>query len=225
VGLGFSIPINNAKRSIDEFITSGSVNDGWLGVSLIDADSETLRAMGLEGKRGALVSQVFLGSPGDKAGIRPGDFITHVDKREVRGVTLLTQMVGDIRPGEKAIFTLIRDGNARDFEVRIETRTDEVAADSKKLWPGVHVVPLTDTIRSTLKLDKDAEGVYVIQVLNETPAAVIGMQRGDRITAVNDTPVKDIAAFYKALREKTDRELWFSFIRGDATLESLKVKR
>jgi S1-C subfamily serine protease len=194
-------------------------------VSLIDADKETLQALGLEGKRGALVSQVFLGSPGEKAGVRPGDFITHVDKREVRGMTALTQIVGDIRPGERAIFTLIRDGNPRDFEVRIETRTDELAADSKKLWPGVHVVPLTEALRSTLKLDKNAEGVYVVQVINETPSAVIGMQRGDRITAVNDTPVKDIAAFYKALREKTDRELWFAFVRGDATLESLKVKR
>jgi Do/DeqQ family serine protease len=147
VGLGFSIPINNAKRSIDEFITSGNVNDGWLGVSLIDADKDTLQALALDGKRGALVSQVFLGSPGEKAGIRPGDFVTHVDKREVRGMTALTQIVGDIRPGEKAVFTLIRDGSSRDFEVRIETRTDELAADSKKLWPGVHVVPLTDAVR------------------------------------------------------------------------------
>jgi Do/DeqQ family serine protease len=225
VGLGFSIPINNAKRSIDEFISSGNVNDGWLGVSLTDADKETLQALGLGGKRGALVSQVFLGSPGEKAGVRPGDFITHVDKREVRGMTALTQIVGDLRPGERAVFTLIRDGNPSDFEVRIETRTDEVAADSKKLWPGVYIIPLTDAIRSSLKLDKDAEGIYVAQVLNETPAAVIGMQRGDRIIAVNDTPVKDIAAFYKTLREKTDKELWFTFIRGDATLESLKVKR
>jgi Do/DeqQ family serine protease len=225
VGLGFSIPINNAKRSIDEFITSGNVNDGWLGVSLSDADREILHALGVDGKRGAMVSQVFLGSPADKAGIRPGDFITHVDKREVRGMTPLTQMVGDIKPGNKAVFTLIRDGNSMDFEVLIETRTDQVAADNKKLWPGVFIVPLTDAIRSSLKLDKDAEGVYVFQVLNETPAAVIGMQRGDRITAVNDTPVKDMAAFYKTLREKTGKELWFTFIRGDATLESLKVKR
>jgi Do/DeqQ family serine protease len=225
VGLGFAIPINNAKRSIDELIKSGNVNDGWLGVSLLDADKDTLLALGLEGKRGALVSQVFLGSPADKAGIRPGDFVTHVDNREVRGSTPLTQIVGDIRPGERAAFTVVRDGSSRDFEVRIETRTDQVAADNKKLWPGVYVVSLTEAIRSSLKLDKAAEGVYVLQVLNETPAAVVGMQRGDRITAVNDTPVRNLADFYKALREKTDKELWFGFIRGDATLESLKVKR
>jgi C-terminal processing protease CtpA/Prc len=141
VGLGFSIPINNAKRSIDEFITSGSVNDGWLGVSLIDADSETLRALGPEGKRGALVSQVFLSSPGDKAGIRPGDFITHVDKREVRG-----------------------------------------------------------------------GGVYVIQVLNETPVAVIGMQRGDRITVKgNPRPTRKVPGGEPEVRNLTlVRRLRFS---------------
>jgi Do/DeqQ family serine protease len=225
VGLGFAIPINNAKRSIDEFIRSGSVNDGWLGVSLIDTDRDMAQALGVEGKRGALASQVFLGSPADKGGIRPGDFITHVDGKEVRGTTQLTQMVGDIRPGDKAAFTVIRDGVSRNFEVKIETRTDEVAAENKKLWPGLVVISLTDSIRSSLNLDKDAQGLYVANVIAETPAAVVGLQRGDRITAVNDTPVKDMASFYKALREKTDRELWFSFIRGDTTLESLKYKR
>jgi serine protease Do len=134
-------------------------------------------------------------------------------------------MVGDIRPGDKAVFTLIRDGVSRYFEVKIETRTDEVAAENKKLWPGLFVISLTDSIRSSLNLDKDARGLYVSTVVAETPAAIIGLQRGDRITAINDTPVNDIASFYKALREKTDKELWFSFIRGDTTLESLKFKR
>ena len=225
VGLGFAIPINNAIRSIDEFIKTGSVNDGWLGVSLNDIDRETLQALGLEGKRGALASQVFLGSPADKAGIRPGDFITAVDGKEIRGSTHLTQTVGNIRPGETAVFTVFRDGSSRNFTVKIETRTDELAADSKKLWPGVGVVGLTDSVRSTLRLDKDAEGLYVASVIAETPAAIIGIQRGDRIIAINDTPVKDIASFYKVLREKTDKELWFTFIRSDTTLDSLKFRR
>jgi S1-C subfamily serine protease len=184
-----------------------------------------LQALGVEGKRGALASQVFIGSPADKGGIRPGDFITHVDGREVRSMTNLTQMVGDIRPGDKASFTVIRDGASRDFDVKIEVRTDEVAAENKKLWPGVVVIPLTDSVRTSLKLNSDAQGLYVASIINESPAAVVGMQRGDRITAVNDTPVKDLAAFYKVLREKTDKELWFSFTRGETNLDSLKFKR
>ena len=225
VGLGFAIPINNAKRTMTEIISSGSVSDGWLGVSLIDPDRDMLAALSLTGKRGAFASQVFLGSPADKGGIRPGDFITHVDKREVRGTTQLTQMVGDIKPGEQVVFTVIRDGESKDFTVRIEARTDEVAAENKKLWPGVMVFSLTDEMRTSLNLAKDAQGLYVAQVIAETPAAIVGLQRGDRITSINDTPVKDLASFYKVLREKTDKELWFSFIRGDSTLDSLKFRR
>ncbi|MDR0475941.1 MAG: Do family serine endopeptidase [Treponema sp.] len=225
VGLGFAIPINNAKRSIDDFIKSGSANDGWLGVQLFDPDNDTLAALGLEGKRGSLASQVFIGSPAEKSGICPGDFISAVDGREVRGSTQLTQAVGNIRPGETAIFTIYRDGNQRNVTVKIESRTDEVAADSKKLWPGVMVIGLSDSIRSSLGLDKDAKGLYVINVIQETPSAIIGMLRGDRITAINDTEVKDIAAFYKVLREKTGKELWFNFIRGESSLESIKYKR
>ena len=225
VGLGFAIPINNAKRVLDEIIKSGSVSDGWLGVSLIDVDRETQAALGLSGRRGALASQVFLGSPADKGGISPGDFVTHVDQKEVRGTTQLTQMVGDLKPGATAIFTVIRDGSPKDITVRIEARTDDVAADNKKLWPGIIAIPLTDEMRSSLNLDKDAKGLYVAQLINETPAAVVGIQRGDRITAINDTPVNDLASFYKVLREKTEKELWFSFIRGDNTLESLKFRR
>jgi len=225
VGLGFAIPINNAKRAIDEIIRSGSVNDGWLGVSLTDANRETLQAMGLVDRRGSLAIHVFLGSPADKAGICPGDFITHVDGREVRGTNYLTQMVGNIRPGQRAVFTVVRDGASRDFSVQIETRNDTVASDSAKLWPGVSVVALTDEIRNTLNLDRNAQGLYVSQVESGTPADIVGLRRGDRITAINNTQVRDLASFYKALRENTDRELWFAFIRGDSTLESLRFRK
>jgi C-terminal processing protease CtpA/Prc len=61
--------------------------------------------------------------------------------------------------------------------------------------------------------------------MDETPAAIIGLRRGDRITHINETPVKDLLSFYKVLREQTDRELWFTFIRGDTTLDSLKYRR
>ncbi|MDR1029497.1 MAG: PDZ domain-containing protein, partial [Treponema sp.] len=122
-------------------------------------------------------------------------------------------------------FTVIRDGVSQNFQVRIEARTDTVAADNKKLWPGLFIVPLTDAIRDSLNLDRNAQGLYVAQVMPETPAAIIGLQRGDRITGINGETVRDLTAFYKSLREKTDRELWFNFIRGDAALETLKFKR
>ena len=225
VGLGFAIPINNARRTIDELISSGTMRDGWLGVSLNDLDREFLQALGLEGRRGAFASQVFIGSPADNAGIRAGDFIIAVDGREIRNANALTQTVGNIRPGDSAVFTVIRDGASRDFNVRIDARTDELAADSQRLWPGVIVVGLSDSVRSSLRLDEDAEGLYVANIIAGTPAAIIGILRGDRITHINDRPVADLPSFYRVLRDLNERELWFTFIRGDATLESIRYRR
>jgi Do/DeqQ family serine protease len=225
VGLGFAIPINNVKRSIDEFISSGTISYGWLGVSLNEPGRATAAALGIEGKRGALASQVFLGSPANKGGICPGDFITHVDGKEARGTNQLTMMVGELRPGDRATFTVIRDGATKDIQVRIEARTNEVASDNKKLWPGLHIVPLTDEIKESLNLAKDARGLYVAQIIADSPAQIIGLQQGDLINAINGENIRDLAAYYKLLREKTSSELWFGFTRGNSTLETLKFKR
>ena len=225
MGLGFAIPINNAKRSIDEFISKGEISYGWLGVSLLDPDKDTMDALKLSGKRGAMATQIFLGSPAEKGGIEPGDFITALNDREVRGMNQLTLMVGDLKAGERADFTVIRDGVQKKIQVRIEARNNEVAAENSKLWPGVYVVPITDSVRESLKLDSKTEGLYVGQVIARSPAATVGLQRQDIITAINGEKVKDLAAFYKAMREKAARELWFDVKRGDSSLETPKYKR
>jgi len=225
VGLGFAIPINNAKRSIDEFITSGTISYGWLGVSLIEPGRETLTGLNIEGKRGALASQIFIGSPADKGGIRAGDFITHVNGKETRSVQQLQMMVGDLKPGDLATFTVFRDGKSKDIQVRIEARTDQAASDNKNLWPGVTLVPITDQIRDSFQFDKNVKGLVVINVVTGSPADIVGLRQSDRIVSVNGENINDIAAFYKALREKTDKELWFGIIRGDSSIESLRFKR
>ena len=225
VGLGFAIPINNAIRPMDELIRAGSVSDGWLGVLLSDLNRETLQALDLTGMRGSLIVQVSLDSPADNAGIRAGDFVTHLDGREVRGTNQLIQMVSNTRPGDRVVFTVVRDGQSMEFTARIEARSDAIAAENNRLWPGLSVLPLTDELRNSLRLDRNAQGLYVNQIIAGSPAATMGMQRGDRITAINDTPVNDLASFYRVLRERTERELWFSFIRGDSNLESPRFRR
>ena len=225
VGLGFAIPINNVKRAIDEFIETGTIKSGWLGVSLLEPTRESIAALGLENKRGALATQVFLGSPADKGGVRPGDFITHVNGKEARNVQQLQMLVSDLRAGENAVFTVIRDKQNRDIQVRIEERTNEVASDNKKLWPGVIVVPLNDQIRQNLRLENDEKGLYAVDIISGTPADIVGLRVADRIISVNGETVSDLSSFYKVLREKTSSELWFGIVRRDATLETLKFKR
>jgi S1-C subfamily serine protease len=196
---------------------------GFLGVSLIDPNDEIIAALRLRGREGALSTGIFLNSPADKGGIRPGDFITHINRREVADADRLVAMVGGLRAGEKAVFTIIRDGASKDIEVFIEARTDQSDANSK-FWPGVYVYSLTDTLRERAKLNRNTNGLYVGQVVAESPADVIGLQRGDIIIAISGEPINNLADFYMQLRE-TERELWFTYIRNNSTLNSLKFKK
>ncbi|MDR3357188.1 MAG: Do family serine endopeptidase [Spirochaetaceae bacterium] len=226
MGLGFAIPINNAKPIIDDFITKGAVSDGWLGVSLLDVDSETSRDMDMDGRQGALASGIFLDSPAAKAGIQPGDFITAVDGKEIHSSRQLTRIVADLKAGQKHTFTVLRDNDSLDLTVTIAVRDNEVAAENGKLWPGIFVLPLSDKVKKDLQIDDGVKkGLVAIQVIDKSPAAVIGIQRKDVITAVNGETVNDLNTFYRVLREKAGRELWFDVSRGEIKLETMKYKR
>lgn len=225
VGLGFAIPINNIKKAVDDIINNGQVRYGWLGVSLIDVDKDLAEDLGLEGQKGALASQVFMDSPAEKGGMLPGDFITGLNGNEVRGRDQLVLAVGNLVAGEDAVFTVIRNGEEQEIQVRIDERRDEVAAENNKLWPGIIVIPLTDEIKARLGLEDNAKGLYVADSIAKTAAAAMGVQRGDRILGVNGEKVESVSDFYRVLNEKAKEELWFEIIRGDSTLETMRYKR
>ena len=225
MGLGFASTINSAKRTIDEFISKGSISYGWLGVQLQESSREIQEQLGVGGRQGALISMLFLGSPAEKGGIHPGDFIFQLNGVQVRSVQDLQMKVGDLRPGEQAKFRVVRDKAERDVTVRIEERNNETAADNSRLWPGVMVLPLNDDIRSEFKIEKGQNGLLVATVVDKSPAAVVGLSRTDLITAVNGDTVRDLASFYKSLREKTAKELWFDVRRDGAAIETLRFKR
>ncbi|MFQ3619599.1 MAG: trypsin-like peptidase domain-containing protein, partial [Spirochaetales bacterium] len=110
IGLGFAIPINNLKKTLDELIEKGSVQYGWLGVSISSIGREIASDMGLPSTQGAFVYHVFKGSPADKGGILPGDFITRINGDILRTSDDLVLKVGDLPVGKQTTFTLIRQG-------------------------------------------------------------------------------------------------------------------
>lgn len=224
-GLGFSIPINNVKGAINEFISGGKINYGWLGVQLLQADKETLKAMGLENVNGALAAQVFIGSPADKGGFRPGDYVTALNGVAVRSVDQLVRDVGDLRSGDRAEFTVTRAGKSMTLSVRIDARDEEIVSDSSKLWPGFFPYEITDDVRDRFDIDKNQKGVVVANVLSKSPAAVMGLMSGDILTKVNDTAVSSLAEFYSTLASVSGREVWFTVMREGHELSTIRYKR
>jgi Do/DeqQ family serine protease len=225
VGLGFSIPVNNVKSAIEDFIESGEVQYGWLGVSIRDVDDAMAEDLGLRQQDGALVHHVFRGSPADRGGILPGDFILSVNGRRIDDADELILRVGDLPAGDDAVFELIRQGNMRTIDVRISVREDEesIADLNRSLWPGVSAYPITEEVREEFELPRRMTGVVVSGVENRTPAAVAGIRVGDIITQMNGNDVESLADFYDELAVETGETVEFSLFREGET-ETVEVE-
>ncbi|MCQ2582860.1 MAG: Do family serine endopeptidase [Treponema sp.] len=200
-GLGFAIPINNIKSTIDSFIKNGKVAYGWLGVSLLEVNSDFKKELGVEKMDGAFAAEIFTGSPADKGGIKPGDYIVELNGKKVKSVNQLVRDVGYLEAGKTAKFVVIRGGKKLpEISVKIEERAQDVDSQNNKLWPGFIASVLTSDVRKSLKIDDDnVKGVVVSNIEAKSPAASLRMQNGDVITAVNGKSVTNVAEFYAEL--------------------------
>ncbi len=223
-GLAFSIPINNLKKAIDDFISDGKIKYGWLGVQLVPVSDEFKESLGLKEFEGAFIGQVFLGSPAEKSGLQPGDFVTEINSKKIKSTEELVRIVADIEAGEITSFKLIRNAKEIAVDVKIEERDEKVVVDSSKLWPGFIGIPLTENIRKKMELTKDTNGVLVESVQAKSPAAVLTIQRYDIITKVNGNKINNLKDFYAEL-SKVKNEMWFDFIRDGHELSTAKIKK
>jgi len=220
VGIGFAIPVNNARSAIDDFITKGKVEYGWLGVQIGDIqDTATYpgfaKDLKVEGQKGAFVLNTYKGSPADKAGLLPGDYVLSADGITIRNSDHLTQVVGAMVAGRTYPFELVRYGERQKLSVKIGERDekDEVAQ-YRNLWPGMTVVRITDDIRKEAGIGAGVEGVVIGFIPDsDTPAAIAGFRPGDVITEINGKSVRTMLDFYRAINDRSKRDVTFRINR------------
>ena len=143
-GVGFAIPINSAKRSLHQLVSSGRVRYAYVGVSTDDLTPALARRFGYPAPYGAVVACVKDGSPGAKAGLRAGtesdpgdgpafvddaDLIVAIDGRRVRSGADLIRIVSEhLEPGRVATFTIFRGAERRRIQIRLGERPRESSA-------------------------------------------------------------------------------------------------
>jgi serine protease Do len=220
VGLGFAIPINNAKSAIGQFIASGRVQYGWLGALIGDIQDtgtypQLARDMRVEGMKGAFILDLYKGSPADRAGLRPGDYVTALGSTAITDANQLTQVIGSMEAGTTSSMTVIRYGEQKTLRVTVGERdAKDKVAQGKNLWPGMTVVNIDDQIRQEASIPRGVNGVVVGSLVNQdTPASIAGFRPGDVITAVNGKPVRNMMDFYQALNEGSGTNASFKIVR------------
>ncbi len=225
MGISFAIPIDEAMRVADQLKTGGKVVRGRIAVAIGEVTKEVADSLGLPKAQGALVSSVEPGGPADKAGIQPGDIILKYNGHDVSTATDLPRMVGDTKPGTKAIITVWRKGQSRDLPITIaEMQPDKVTkAEPKKPAPpkerspsnalGIAVSDIPADQKKSLKIPN---GVQVEAV--EGPASRAGFQKGDIILRIGDTDITSAKQF-DAVAQNVDPSKMVAVLvrRGDNT--------
>ncbi|HDQ45582.1 MAG TPA: Do family serine endopeptidase [bacterium] len=206
-GYGFAIPINLARKVMDDLITKGYVTRAYLGIGMLPVDENIAQRYGMEHVRGAIVDQIMPESPAGNAGLRRLDILIAVDGKEIVQPSDVQGLIALMTPGDKVTLTILRDGKRREVEVKLGQRDtgkeapparDEGDVISKL---GLEVENLTDEIRGQLGLDKDAQGVVVTRVEPFGAASDARISRGDLITAIEDVKVRNVSEYRSAIRK------------------------
>lgn len=205
-GISFAIPIDEAARVSDQLRVSGKVTRGRIGVQIESVSKEVAESIGLGKPQGALVRGVETGAPAEKAGIEAGDIITKFDGKLIEKSSDLPRMVGNVKPGTKAVVTVFRRGASKDLSVIIaEVEPEKPARKASAPEPkapaagpaqvlGLVVSELTDAQKKDLKIKG---GVRVDAA--EGAAARAGLREGDVIMSVANAEVSTLKEFEVAL--------------------------
>lgn len=197
VGIGFSIPINMAKKVMDQLLEHGEIKRGLLGVQIQDLSPDLADAMDLKGIHGALVSRVSPNSAAEKAGIKAGDVIVAVNGKKITGSSSLRTNIGLKRVGEKVEIDFFRNKQRKTVTAQIGGPTAGKRTASTTQLPqlkGATLKPLSkkQPYQGTTK------GLLITDVQANSPADQVGLMGGDIILAVNKRKVATIADLNKA---------------------------
>ena len=194
-GVGFAIPINMVKRVMEDLISDGKVTRGWLGVQIQDVDEGMAKALQLNGWNGAIISQVIKNSPAEDAGVEKQDVIIAVNGVKVDDSSNLKNLISSGRPNDKTKLTLIRDGHEKKLTVTLgirpgEKELAETYRYGEKLFDILGLRVETFENRDPKNLDY-VNGVKIVEVKKDSPASDNNINRGDIITEMGKTSIKE----------------------------------
>lgn len=206
-GYGFAIPVNLAKKILEDFKQYGSVQRGYIGVNFVALDAERAEQLKVKDINGLYISEVSPNGAAAAAGIKEGDIIKKVDGKEIYDSPDLQEKVGRLRPGDRVSLSLLReDGTMKNVVVTLKPESSIKLASSKKtseIATGTTISKLGASFAPASAAEKAkfkaSSGVVVTNVEPGKMFDYFDVQKGLLITTVNGKPVNSAADVEKAL--------------------------
>ena len=206
-GVGFAIPSNMSKRIMSDLIDKGYVTRSWLGVYIQPLDADAAKALEMESRDGALITQVVNDSPAEAAGIEEGDVIVKFDNKKISDPSNLRNIVSLMPPGSKSDIVIFRNGNKKILKVTLQELKDgkqvAVKTSSNTFVLGLELKEINSALIQKYNLKEDDGKIIVVAVEPGSEAADKGLVEGDVIKRVGTQQVRSLKEFKK--KEKASR--------------------
>jgi serine protease Do len=203
IGIGFSIPSDDAKLVVDQLRQYGRPRRGWLGVRIQQVTPDIAESLGLHEPDGALVAGVNHDGPADKAHIQNGDIILTFNGQPLREMRTLPRVVAETPIDKQVPVDLWRGGKRMTVQVVVAEMPDDTKTAAAVPAPhkapanpsvdfsalGMKLAPLNDTTRSKYKIDAGQKGIVITDVAPEGTAADHGLKAGDVVVEVQQVAV------------------------------------
>jgi serine protease DegQ len=122
LGIGFAIPANTAKSTMEQIIKQGSVTRGWIGAAVQELTPELAESFKLGDIKGVLITETIRSSPAEQAGVKRGDILIAIDEKPIESWSAMLETVANLPPGKIVIVKLMRDGEAISLKLKIGKR-------------------------------------------------------------------------------------------------------
>ncbi|MGD9854779.1 MAG: Do family serine endopeptidase [Planctomycetaceae bacterium] len=232
-GVGFAIPVNNARWVADQLMATGSVKRAYLGVQLQGMTPQLRQQFGVPNGHGALVAHVFDGTPAGDAGIQPGDVILSFAGQDVQHSVQLQGVVEQLDVGKTYPMAVLREGKEVALDVTLREMPEDFSPAMQSLRKsgsespqaeeqfnelGLEIGKVDSDAAKELGIGDDAQGVLVTAVEPNGPAAQVGIQAGDVIERVGNQKVASPEEFEAAVDKLSVADGVVMLVRrGDAT--------
>lgn len=201
---GFAIPVNKAKRILENLIEGKKILYGWLGIEIQEVTPDVAEYYGLKEAKGVLVYRVVPNGPAAKAGLKDGDIVRAFEGKPIMHTRELIERVSGTPVGQQVTVELLREGKPVSMPVAIGERPTEFGEGEdapSESWRGLKVMPMTAEMAQQFELPPQATGVVVAEIADDSPAATSGLREGDIINEINRVRIEDLDDYQQVVSQ------------------------